>query len=254
MPQLMDVKYSKICSSLQAEDKFKRKKALEEILNDVLGSVESLDEKSLLELWEIFHRPIVRMLRDQVEACRDLSLEVLKKFLMQLPCSDKNIVYIIPIMTKNLGSQELIEQSEEVRLKCIILLKAIVEKYQDQLVNYFDDLTTILTRGVVDKYPKVKKECCESICEVAKAMPAKFHENTYKYIKPILSNMSHQHYKIRVTTIQTIGAVLLIGNNKSVDEVATPLAQKLFDQSGAVRTGTSNFLLKFTKHAIEIFL
>lgn len=233
----MDIKHSEICNSLQAEDKFTRKRALEELLKDGLGQLETLDEKSSLELWEIFHRPVVRILHDPVEACRDLALEILKKFLLHLPCSDKNIVYIIPIVTKRLGSQELIEQSEEVRLKCLLLLTAIILKYEDQLTSYFEDFVTILTRTVTDKYPDVKKESCNCILELAKAVPSTFYSRSEAFIKPVLTNMSHQHYKIRVTTVKTIGEILLFGNGKSMEVVAGPLAERLFDQSGAVRTG-----------------
>ncbi|XP_008215817.1 dynein assembly factor 5, axonemal isoform X1 [Nasonia vitripennis] len=236
MPQIIDLQYDKICTSLQAEDKFKRKKGLQEILKNVLNSLETKDEESSLVLWEIFHRPVIRILHDPVEACRDLALEILKKFLLHLPCSDKNIVYIIPIMAKRLGCQELVEQSEEVRLKCIILLRAIVQKYQENLISYFEDLITILTRTVTDKYPKVKKESCDCICEIARAMPSNFYTKSEVFVKPILTNISHQHYKIRMATVKSIGEVLLFGDSKLMETVAGPLAERLFDQSGAVRT------------------
>ncbi|XP_011496819.1 PREDICTED: dynein assembly factor 5, axonemal [Ceratosolen solmsi marchali] len=236
MSQLIDMQHSKICSFLQTEDKLKRKNALQEILKNVLMPLETLDEKSSLELWEVLHRPVVRILHDQAEACRDLALDILKKFLLYLPCSDKNIIYIIPIMTKRLGSQELIEQSEEVRLKCVILLRAIVFKYQNKMKAYFEDYVTILTRTVTDKYPDVKKESCYCICDLAKAIPSDFYSRSESFIKPILINISHQHYKIRTITVETLGAVLLYGNSKLIESVSGPLAERLFDQSGAVRT------------------
>ena len=245
MPQLIDLDHNKILSTLQSDGKLERKQALQEILEDVLGSLETLDEKSSLELWEIFHRPVVRILHDQVEACRDLAIEILKRFLLHLPCSDKNIVYIIPILTKRLESQELIETSEEVRLKCILLLRAIVFKYQDKLASYFEDLVKILTRTVTDKYPDVKKESCDCICDIAKAMHSNFYSKSEVFVQPILSNSSHRHYKIRVTTVKTIGEVVLFGNSKIMENVAGPLAGKLFDQSGAVRAGKMNNYEKY---------
>ncbi|XP_058791450.1 dynein axonemal assembly factor 5 [Phymastichus coffea] len=240
MPESSDAQYTQICASLQSEDKFKRKQALREILKDILSSVDSLDEKRLLELWEIFHRPVVRVLHDPAEACRDSSLEILKVFLMRLPCSDKNIVYIIPILSKRLGSQELIEQSEEVRLKCVQLLRAVVLKYQDKLTSYFDDLVKILTRTVTDKYPNVKKESCDCISEMAKVIAADFYAKSEVFVKPVLTNIAHQHHRIRVTTVTTIGEILLAGNSKSMEIAAGPLAERLFDQSATVRTAVVN--------------
>ncbi|XP_014205374.1 dynein assembly factor 5, axonemal [Copidosoma floridanum] len=224
-----------ICLSLQSEDKFKRKQVLNDILQHV-ESIETMDQQDSLQLWETFHRPIVRTLHDQMEACRDLALKILKKFILHLPCSDKNIVYVIPIITKRLGPQELIETSEEVRLKCIILLRAIVDKYQDKLTAYFEDLVAILTRTVTDKYPEVKQESCECICEVAKALPNDFNKRSEVFVRPILSNLAHQHHKVRITTIKTIGVVLIYGDSKLMEIVAGPMAERLFDQSGTVRT------------------
>lgn len=244
MPQLIDV-HSQICNDLQAENKLTRKRGLEELLKDGLSELENLDEKGSLELWEVFHRPVVRILHDPVEACRDLALEILKKFLLHLPCSDKNVVYIIPILSKRLGAQELIEQSEEVRLKCILLLRTIIHKYEDQLTSYFEDFIIILRRTVTDKYPEVKRESCSCIIDLAKAMPSDFYTRSEVFVKPVLVNISHQHYKIRVTTVKTIGEILLLGNGKSMDDVAHPLAERLFDQSGAVRTGTNESNLNY---------
>ena len=62
----------------------------------------------------------MKFLHDQMEACRDLALEAIRDFLLSLPCSDENIVYIIPIVTLRLRCQGLIEQAEEVKLKIFI--------------------------------------------------------------------------------------------------------------------------------------
>ncbi|KAJ8681596.1 hypothetical protein QAD02_017388 [Eretmocerus hayati] len=245
MPQLDESEFSDICKKLQADNKCERKQALQTILQDVLVLLENLDERNSLELWETFHRPVVRILHDPVEACRDLALEILKKFLLHLPCSDKNIVYVIPIMSKRLGCQELIEQSEEVRLKSIILLRSIVIKYNGKMASYIEDLIAILTRTVMDKYPRVKQESCECICALAKGLKNEFYSRSEAFVKPILTNMSHQHYKIRVMTVETIGTVLLNGNGKSIEFVTGPLAERLFDQSGAVRTAVVEVAGKF---------
>ncbi|XP_015588991.1 dynein assembly factor 5, axonemal [Cephus cinctus] len=235
MSLIEDLRLNKICVSLQAGDKKRRKEGLEEILNVVSDAQNTLETKNLEKIWEDIHKHIVRILNDQAEACRDLSIEILKKFFECLPVSDKNIIYIIPVLARRLASQELIETSEEVRLNCILLLKLIILKYKEHLPIYLEDLLGILARTVADNYPNVKKESCECISLLAKSIPNYFYSHSDILVKPILSNFTHQHYKVRVASIKTIGDVLQYGNNKSIEEVATPMAVRLFDQSGVVR-------------------
>ncbi|XP_014237160.1 dynein assembly factor 5, axonemal [Trichogramma pretiosum] len=245
MPQMVvNDELEKTCESLQSEDKFRRKRALEEICAMVVAAANDIEtgekrdgasEFQLARLWEAFHRPLVRTLHDPSEACRDLALEALKKFLTNLDCSDKNIVYVLPILTKRLGSQELLETSEEVRLKSIGLLRALGQKYGDRLSSHFDDLLRILARGVCDKYPEVKRASCEAIQEFSHSLAADFYQKSDLLIRPILSNLTHRHHKIRVMSVETIGRLVLNCKNNQLDLVANQLAERLFDQSGAVR-------------------
>lgn len=45
-----------------------------------------------------------------------------------------------------------------------------------------------------------------------------------------MQTVSHQHYRVRVDVIQATGAVIQFGNGKSVDDVLSHLAQRLFDE------------------------
>ncbi|XP_033213240.1 dynein assembly factor 5, axonemal [Belonocnema kinseyi] len=230
-----DLQFSRTCLLLKSENKFQRKHALEDILKNTFEWKLPIEPPKLLKIWETVHKPVIKILNDQSEACRDTALEILKEFLCLLPPRDKHIVYIIPILSKRLGCQELIEQSEEVRLKCVGLLKIIIPIYKDHLPAYFEDFLTILRRTVTDNYSNVKKESCQCISELAKAVPGYFYSRSTSFANPILGNFAHQHWKVRVASIITIGDVLLYGDSKSMQEVATPLAERLFDQSAAVR-------------------
>ncbi|KAL0105465.1 hypothetical protein PUN28_016852 [Cardiocondyla obscurior] len=231
----LDLELNKIIISLQAEERSRRKQALEEILKNI--SQEEILERPdhLVKIWESVHRFIVRIINDDMETCRDLTVEILQIFLQVLPPDDKHIIYILPIMSKRLGMQELIEPSEEVRLKCVSLLRTIILKYKDLLGPYVQDVTGILTRTVIDNYPNVKKESCKCISDYAKTLSRHFYSQSEYLIKPILTNFTHQHYRVRLAAVEAIGHVIQYGNSKSVEEVSTPLAQRLFDQSGIVR-------------------
>lgn len=234
----LDLELSKITVSLQADEKNRRKQALEEIWKII--SQEEISEKpdDLVKIWESVHRFLVRIMNDNMETCRDLTVGILKIFLETLPPDDKHIIYVLPIMSRRLGMQELIEPSEEVRLKCVSLLRTIIRKYKDLLAPYIQDVTGILARTVIDNYPNVKKESCKCISDYAKTLSRHFYSQSEYLIKPILSNFMHQHYRVRLAAVEAIGDVIRYGNSKSMEEVATPLAQRLFDQSGIVREGT----------------
>ncbi|XP_015188867.1 PREDICTED: dynein assembly factor 5, axonemal isoform X2 [Polistes dominula] len=226
---------NRICLSLEAENKERRKRVLNEILKAIFEKEEILDTDNLLKIWDKLNRPLIKLLNDQAEVCRDRAVELLKNFLNLLTPHDKHIIYVIPVLSRRLSPEEYIEPSEEVRLKCITLLKVIILKYKDHISIYMDEIIGILARTVRDKYPNAKRESCECISELAKIVPRHFYTYSETLIKPILSNFSHQHYRVRVASVKTIGDAIQYGNSKSMEEVATPLAERLFDQSGVVR-------------------
>lgn len=233
----LDLELSKITISLQADEKNHHKQVLEKILK-IISRREILDgPDDLVKIWGSTHRFLVRIMNDNRETCRDLTVEILKIFLEALPPDDRHIIYIIPMMSRRLGVQELIEPSEEVRLKCVSLLRMIIFKYKDLLVQYIQDVTGILARTVMDNYPNVKKESCGCISDYAKTLSRHFYSQSEYLVKPILSNFTHQHYRVRLAAVEAIGNVIRYGNSKLMEEVATPLAQRLFDQNGIVRKG-----------------
>lgn len=241
MSMLFELHASEICLSLDSEDKKNRLKALEKLDNIVTNNENSWSEHQLSEIWKIINKYTTKNISDESELCRNLSIDITKKFLEVLPLDEKNLIYLVPVLKRRLGSQEIHEESEEVRLNCVILVKLIIRIYKKYLSIYHNDFITILSRTVNDRYPKIKKESCEGISELAESIPLKFYYKSNYFIKPILTNFTHPHYRVRVASVNAIGQVLLYGNSKNMNEVSTPMAERLFDQSGAVRLGNHVF-------------
>ncbi|XP_046740664.1 dynein axonemal assembly factor 5 [Diprion similis] len=248
MSSTENIQLGRICVALQAEDKRRRKTALEELDELVFGKNEPMNVDEVAEVWEIVHHNIVRALNDQAEVCRDFSIDLLKKFFGVLTPCDKNIIYLIPMATRRLGSQEIVEPSEEVRLNFVTLMSMVIKKYKDYLPAYLRDFITILAKTVTDNYPSVKKESCICISELAKTIPNPFYNHSESLVKPVLTNFTHQHYKVRVASVNTIGDIVQYGNNKMIEEVATPMAERLFDQSGGVRMAVIEVAGKWLLH------
>lgn len=68
-------------------------------------------------------------------------------------------------------------------------------------------------------------------------------------VKPLMQTIAHQHSRVRVSVIETTGAVIQHGTGKNVDDVLSHLAQRLFDDSPQVQ-----FFLKNPPHVLEFLL
>ncbi|XP_032115799.1 dynein assembly factor 5, axonemal isoform X2 [Sapajus apella] len=59
-------------------------------------------------------------------------------------------------------------------------------------------------------------------------------------IGPLMQTISHQHWKVRVAAVEATGTVIQFGNGKSVDDVLSHFAQRLFDDVPQVRRAVAS--------------
>ena len=64
---------------------------------------------------------------------------------------------LLPVLVSRLGSDEVTEPSEELRLQLLQLLSAVVKACAAGMAPYLDDMILILQRTIVDPYPELKK-------------------------------------------------------------------------------------------------
>ncbi|KAL3274530.1 hypothetical protein HHI36_015912 [Cryptolaemus montrouzieri] len=226
----------KICTKLQSEDKKQRKQALKE-LKDFLQNTDLSD----VDLRNIFNETqvyFVNTLRDKSEEVRETGIDFLTFLIIDtLPINDFYLTYVFPVLVERIGSVELIEDSEEIRLCLLVFLSKIIIKYAntDQLKPFLNDCTIILCETVKDKFPTIKETSCQCIVSLAEALPRDFHLQAESFIKPALTCFTHQRFKVRVEGIKCIGEILMHSTYKAVDMVMIPMAEKLFDQIPIVR-------------------
>ncbi|KAL5019260.1 hypothetical protein ScPMuIL_004982 [Solemya velum] len=216
-----------------------KKKALEDIRKETLNRTPRLEVDDLQCVFNEIVKPLLKVLSDTVEKCRELAIVLILDFLKSLPNPDEYLSYVIPVLVQRLGQQEIVEPSEEIRLILIQLFSLLIQKSGKKLSVYLDDCIKILQRTIVDPYPEVKKESCICASNLSKAIPEYFHMQSESLIKPLLVTISHQHAKVRTIVVETIGNVIQHGNGKSVDTVTSHLAQRMFDQSPIVRTAVT---------------
>lgn len=63
----------------------------------------------------------------------------------------------MPVLVARLGTQEVTESSEELRLSLVSLLSSFMDLCSSSMAPYLSDTVSILQRTIVDPYPEVKK-------------------------------------------------------------------------------------------------
>ncbi|XP_069503334.1 dynein axonemal assembly factor 5 [Ambystoma mexicanum] len=223
---------------LQDENKATRRRALGGLRQALQDP--GLSSAALQAVFSSLLSPLLRSLADPAESCRELSLELITQGLHGLPQPHQALPYLMPALLQRLGQQTIVESSEELRLGLVQLLSLAVEVCGARLAPYLDEMVRILQRTIVDPFPEVKKESCRCAASYAKSIPEHFHMQSESLIKPLMQTISHQHSKVRVAVIQTTGTVIQYGNGKSVDDVLSHLAQRLFDDSSQVRQAVTH--------------
>ncbi|XP_037872856.1 dynein axonemal assembly factor 5 [Bombyx mori] len=237
-------------TALQSESKIARKNALTKLSEEIFENPENVDCDLTVVFPEIYAH-VLKSYSDQSEACRELAVQIISNFIEKLPLNDYYLTYIFPTLVRRIGCPEIVEESEEIRLVLIQLVHTILDRYKvtHYLNSFLNDLTSILTKTVTDPYSKVKVEACECIILLAENLQRDFHFQSESYVKPVLSNLAHQHFRVRAAAVKAIGAIVMSGNVKCLELSITPMAEKLFDENSQVRLQVTlevgNWMLKY---------
>ncbi|CAM2719353.1 unnamed protein product [Rotaria socialis] len=227
-------------------NKITRQKALQNLCNDLKSSLAITDNNEHIQPPPNTIESILRIFSDPAEKNRDLSLTYISMYITKY-CNDENNIdkilsSLMPTLVQRLGGNDIIEPSEEIRLKSISILSEICRIYSNgnRLALYLNEWIAVLKRTITDPYPEVRKLSCELTSKLAAKCHEKFHLMSEHLVKPIIETMKHQHAKVRVEAINALGNVIRYGNNKSVEESVSPLAQRFFDHTSTVRLAVIN--------------
>nr|XP_033819652.1 dynein assembly factor 5, axonemal [Geotrypetes seraphini] len=219
---------------LGEESKSARKRALGGIQKVVVADGR-LSGAALQRVFGELLKPLLRCLADPAERCRETVVQLLSHCVGAVPRPEEALPHLVPALAQRLGAPETVEASEELRLALLQLLTLTVEVCGGKLAPYLDEVGRILQRTLVDPFPDVRKESCKCASLYARSIPEHFHMQSESLINPLMQTISHQHSKVRVAVIHTTGTVIQYGNGKSVDDVLSHLAQRLFDDAPQVR-------------------
>ncbi|GLD66175.1 dynein assembly factor 5, axonemal [Lates japonicus] len=218
---------------LNEDNKATRKRALEQIKRETVDK--GLSSSVLQEVFSALLKPLLKCLSDPMERCRETAIAVITEFIRCVPKPEESLPYLMPCLAQRLGEKEILEPAEELRLSAVEMLTLTVETCGKHLAPYLSEMINILQRTIVDPFPDVKRESCKCTVKFAKCVPEHFHMQAESLVKPLMQTIAHQHYRVRVSVIETTGAVIQHGTGKNVDDVLSHLAQRLFDDSPQVR-------------------
>lgn len=240
-----------ICMGIQNPDRIVRKKTYVD-LQDFLSNSQNLSHQDLRNMFSDTYMYILTGLRDKTESVREQAIAFVISFYIDiLPINDFYLTYLFPILVERIGSVEIIEESEEIRLLLLQLMNKIIKKYSgtQQLEPFLNDCVIILAETVKDKYPAIKELSCYIILNLSQALPKVFHMQAETLIKPVVTCLNHQRFKVRVASVNAIGEIVMHSSYKGLDEAIGPLAERLFDQIPVVRRAvaqvTARWLLDY---------
>jgi dynein assembly factor 5 len=228
------LRFNKFLQGIKDENKAKRRVVMVNLEKDIKSLIEtnSIDN----DLLKFLLKSILPVLTDPMEKCREITVDILQQLHKSCTISDDLLSVLIVNLKNRLGQKEIIESSEELRLKFYDLLYDIIDRSNKNLLNiHLDEFIPILINSFVDNFAEVKKKGCMCSRLLAKKLSTEFHKQSESLIKPLLQNITHQHSRVRKDIVECIGDVIRYGNNKSVDDVLMHLSQRLFDQTYQVR-------------------
>lgn len=232
------VKFNDWIMKMQNPERMVRQRALKDLLEfcEIDGNLTS---ENSVEIFDSLYLCLIKCYSDRFEMCRSLSCSIVSEILKHLEQNDYYLSLLVPVIAKRLAVQDVVEESEEMRLQLLKQLNFIIDKYkslsstgtvrgqsdgEDRLLKPYNDIVDILKVSLLDSYPAILKESCEVIKATAIASPS-FHYRAEALAEPLLCLLKHRHSPIRIAAVEALGVVSL--NIHSNGEIIKRIIQGL---------------------------
>jgi dynein assembly factor 5 len=195
------------------------------------------------------HKPLLKCLSDSIEKCRELALQILKEFVKVL--SERDLLDVLALLlaaiVQRFKTLPFPEESEEIRLELLELLRAIVRRLASHLGVYSHDLLDALAKAMTDPSPETKRVGCELVADLVAALPS--HRlvsaaGTKSLLSSLLQNLTHQRWKVRKATIEALRELVsdpeLLGTY--LEDIVPIVSKLLADEHTQVRLALAKTL------------
>lgn len=235
---------------IQNQERMVRQRALKELL-EFCQLEGNLTAENSMETFDLIYLCLIKCYSDRFEMCRSLSCSIVSEILKFLEQNDYYLSLLVPVIAKRLAVQDVVEESEELRLQLLKQLNFIVNKYKnlsstgtvrgqsdgdDLMLKPYNDIIDILKSCLLDSYPAILKECCDIIKVTAIASPS-FHYRAEALADPLLSLLRHRQSSIRIAAIEALGIVSINiqSNAELIKRIITELSPSVMDPIPFVR-------------------
>ena len=235
---------------IQNPERMVRQRALKEVL-EFCATEGNLTEDNAMEIFDFIYLCLIKCYSDKFEMCRSLSCSIVSEILKYLEQNDYYLSLLVPVIAKRLATQDIVEESEELRLQLLKQLNFIIFKYkdlkttgtvrgksdgEDRLLKPYNDIVDILKISLLDSYPAILKESCEIIKVTAEASPS-FHYRAEALVDPLVGILKHRHSPIRIAAIEALGIVSLNihSNADAIKRILKDLSPLVMDPTPYVR-------------------
>jgi dynein assembly factor 5 len=252
-------KFQRQINCLSDENRQTRRRALDQLKRALLGGKppDGAKPKVMAQFFSTcLQTPLLNLLGDPVEKCRELSCEL-------VTCFAKAIVEDVPLLLREsvpmlksrLGALPFVEPAEEMRLVLLQLLSTMLkrESCKEALPDLMEDVCLIIAVSLTDAFPDVKKECTSCVNLLSKASPTDIRSHAPPVVKALIGNVGHQHSKVRQYTLQALALLVpCIGAegiaNLMKDVMKKPLSKIVHDGSPTVRKEFIKMLTYWLRH------
>jgi dynein assembly factor 5 len=236
---------------VQNQERMVRQRALKEFL-EFCSIEENLSSENAIEIFDSTYLCLIKCYSDKFEMCRSLACSIFSEIRKHLEKNDYYLSLLVPVIAKRLAAQELVEESEEMRLQLLQQLNYIIDKYkdlktsgtvksqgdcEDRLLKPYNDIIDILKICLMNSYPAVLKECCEIIKVTDDIASPSFHYRAEALAMPLMTMLKHRHSPIRIASIEAFGVVALniYTNADIVKRIIKEISPLLMDPVADVR-------------------
>ena len=214
-------------------DRTAKRRSLERIQAELLGG-KATDPHVLELLFASVLKPILKVLGDPVEKCRELSISIICGFAKLVKTPISVLPYVVPAFTDRLGQPEIVEPSEENRLLMVQTLVVLVDASQTAYAPFVEETVKILQQSLADNFPEVKKESCNLVIGLSSSNSRALALHGDVVSKAILPCLYHRHSSVRKKAIDALCAAILV-DATGLDDSVEALRTLTYDKASIVR-------------------
>jgi len=231
---------------LGENDRVVRRNALVKLEKTVRAQRKVSDDIILRAFLEELHKPLLRLLADPGEKCRELSLDLLGDFIAQL--SYDQLSDLLPLLLAavlgRIRALPFPEQSEEIRLEILTLIETIFNTAKELIIPFTHDIVDALAKALTDNCPDAKKKCCALVTRITTITdPARLANCAAPLVHSLVQTLRHQHWKVRKCALESLKDLLCsVETFELLGDLIPHLAPILTDRTPQIRLCLSQCL------------